>query len=134
MKRNHNFRILISFQSILGIFAPYYYFLFIRMRKPPLPLSRLANLIGKDSHRQNVYMVWKWRSSHMILFLFFRNRNKKSKTKTNWHTSSLDDLSWRGGVAGDAWLNKSGKTLLVRVFGAPLFSPRFYNLGKWKKK
>lgn len=40
-------------------------------------------------------------------------------------TSSLEDLSWRGGVAGDAWLNRSGNTLLVRVLGVPLFSPRF---------
>lgn len=40
-------------------------------------------------------------------------------------TSSLDDLSWRGGVAGDAWLSRSGKTLLVRVPGVPrpLLSP-----------
>lgn len=40
-------------------------------------------------------------------------------------TSSLDDLSCRGGVAGDAWLSRSGRTLLVRVLGVPLFSPRF---------
>lgn len=47
------------------------------------------------------------------------------------HTSSLDDLSWRGGVAGDAWLSRSGNTLLVRVFGVPpLFSARFYIRGK----
>jgi len=40
-------------------------------------------------------------------------------------TSSLDDLSWRGGVAGDAWLSRSGRTLLVRVPGVPrpLLSP-----------
>lgn len=39
-------------------------------------------------------------------------------------TSSLVDRSWRGGVAGDAWLKRSGKTL----FRVPrlLFSlPRF---------
>lgn len=44
------------------------------------------------------------------------------------HTSSLEDLSCRGGVAGEAWLNKSGKTLLVRVPGVPrplLSPPRF---------
>lgn len=44
-------------------------------------------------------------------------------------TSSLDDLSWRGGVAGEAWLRRSGKTLLVRVPGVPkpplLSPPRF---------
>jgi len=34
-------------------------------------------------------------------------------------TSSLDDLSWRGGVAGDAWLSRSGRTLLVLVPGVP---------------
>lgn len=40
-------------------------------------------------------------------------------------TSSLADLSWRGGVAGDAWLSRSGRTLLVRWPGVPrlLFSP-----------
>lgn len=39
--------------------------------------------------------------------------------------SSLADLSCRGGVAGDAWLSKSGRTLLVRWPGVPklLFSP-----------
>lgn len=39
--------------------------------------------------------------------------------------SSLADLSWRGGVAGDAWLSRSGRTLLVRWPGVPrlLFSP-----------
>lgn len=59
---------------------------------------------------------------------------KKNKSKQKCikqfkikRTSSLVDLSWRGGVAGDAWLNKSGSTLLVRVPCEPLLSARFYN-------
>lgn len=48
-------------------------------------------------------------------------------------TSSLEDLSCLGGVAGDAWLNKSGNTELVRVPGVPkpLGSPlRFFKYTK----
>uniref|UniRef100_A0A2M4B350 Putative secreted protein n=1 Tax=Anopheles triannulatus TaxID=58253 RepID=A0A2M4B350_9DIPT len=45
-------------------------------------------------------------------------------------TSSLTDLSWLGGVAGDACLSRSGRTLLVRWPGVPrlLFSPERFRL------
>lgn len=49
--------------------------------------------------------------------------SQNAKAQKNDVTSSLVDLSCLGGVAGDAWDNRSGSTLLVRL----LSEARFYN-------